>query len=133
MRRLTVRKYVFYRDVEFAHVVLAEAVFIPAHCFEEQTSWTQDWEIEGDHPLRIERLWERRGGLLRVAQSYHEKLTLSVSMLRLASKDFNGPDRLYHFYPSLPSSAPVSDISGEDSYSQVSRRTYPQHGRLQYE
>jgi hypothetical protein len=68
------REDVFQGNVEFAHVILSEAVFIPQDDFQEQALDPDDGEIEGLVPFRVQCLADDGGCFSGVTQRQNEIL-----------------------------------------------------------
>jgi hypothetical protein len=69
-----VEREVLEDDVKLAHVVLAEAVLVPAADLEQQALLAHNGQVEYRVPFGVERLVDGRRGLLRVAEGQHEVL-----------------------------------------------------------
>jgi hypothetical protein len=74
LQRLAVEEHILEDDVEVAHVVLAEAVLVPAVHLEQQALLVDDGQVDGRVPFGVERFVDRGRGLPGVAEGKHEVL-----------------------------------------------------------
>lgn len=65
---LAISKYLFHRTLEFAKIVLAKAVLVPANSLEEQILDAGYGHLEGLVPFWVQRLVDGRGCLARVSE-----------------------------------------------------------------
>lgn len=62
-------------EVEFAHVILAETILVPAHAFEQ--GYANDGELKDDIPFGVQRLADAWCRFLRFAERNNEKLVMT--------------------------------------------------------
>jgi len=74
LRCLPVPEYLFESNVELAHIVLAEAVFVPADSLKQHTLYACDGQVESLVPFRIECLWYNRSSFPRIAKCQNKVL-----------------------------------------------------------
>jgi hypothetical protein len=90
LQRAGVGEEVLEDDVKLAHVVLAEAVLVPAADLEQQALLADDGQVEHRVPFGVQRLVDRGRGLFGVAQREHQVLRgprQRSPIARLAQRD----------------------------------------------
>jgi hypothetical protein len=67
-------KYIFNRDIKFAHVVFPKSVLVPAAGIEYEAVFAHNRHIEGLIPYWIEGFVDGRGGFFCVSEGKNEVL-----------------------------------------------------------
>lgn len=71
---LAIREDLLDGHVEFAHIVVPEAVLVPTHRLQQHILWAIDRQLERNVPFRVEIFVDDRSRLIGITKVQHQKL-----------------------------------------------------------